>query len=77
MNWSLDNGPSRLRRRKTFLNGMLVWSYEKRLTAEELSNHPFLTKSISEFQKINPSEFENTVEDGNIIVNAKEGLKMK
>ena len=37
----------------SFLNGMLQYKGENRLSAEELSKHPFLTKNVNEFTKIN------------------------
>ena len=36
----------------SFLNGMLQYEGANRLSAEELSKHPFLTKRISDFTKI-------------------------
>ena len=37
----------------SFLNGMLQYKGEKRLSADELWKHPFLTKNVNEFTKIN------------------------
>jgi len=36
----------------SFLNGMLQYDSTKRLTIEQLSVHPFLTKKVKDFQKI-------------------------
>ena len=37
----------------SFLNGMLQYDSKMRLSAEELKKHPFLTKNVSEFTKMN------------------------
>ena len=37
----------------SFLNGMLQYDPKRRLTAAQLSQHPFLTKNVSEFTRIN------------------------
>jgi serine/threonine protein kinase len=53
----------------SFLNGMLTYDPKKRLTIEELSNHPFLTKDISQFNKIIINN--NRVERTNINENSR------
>ena len=37
----------------SFLNGMLQYDPKRRLSAAKLSQHPFLTKNVSEFTRIN------------------------
>ena len=67
----------------TFLNSMLQYTSSYRLSAEELSNHPFLTKSINEFTKLDLTKYSNNIDEKGIVFNIKKNpqkekpLKMK
>ena len=52
----------------SFLNSMLQYDASKRLNAEQLSQHQFLTKNINEFQKVSLKQVYNKLD--------KEGLKI-
>ena len=54
----------------SFLTSMLQYTSKNRLNAEELSKHPFLTKKVSEFSKINLLNFPYKDNQG-IILNIK------
>ena len=53
----------------SFINDTLQYEEDKRLNAEELYNHDFLTKPYSEFTKINFNEIPNLLEDSKIRMN--------
>jgi serine/threonine protein kinase len=55
----------------SFLNGMLQYKGEKRLSAEELSKHPFLTKNIKNFSKINTRKVSKKINNQNLNINIK------
>ena len=55
----------------SFLNGMLQYDPNKRLSAENLSNHAFLTKNISEFTHINANMISRKVYGGQLNINIK------
>ena len=46
----------------SFLNGMLQYDSSHRLTCEQLSTHPFLTKNIRDFHKINLRQVSNKID---------------
>ena len=56
----------------SFLNGMLQYSADKRLTASQLSRHTFLTKNVNQFKKIDLKQISNEKKSGMIIVNSKD-----
>ena len=58
----------------SFLNSMLQYDSEKRLSAAQLSNHNFLKKKISEFKKIDVNELKNVkiINKPTILINTKE-----
>ena len=58
----------------SFLNSMLQYDSEKRLSAAQLSNHNFLKKKISEFKKIDINELKNVkiINKPTILINTKE-----
>ena len=56
----------------SFLNGMLQYDINKRLSADELSKHHFLTKEINEFTPINLEEVKNIIEGEKLKINLKE-----
>lgn len=58
----------------SFLNGMLKFEEKKRLTAEQLSQHAFLTKDIKQFTKINLNQLEGKIKDNKIILNIYENI---
>ena len=56
----------------SFLNAMLQYDAQFRLTAEELSRHHFLTRDIKDFTKINMNEVKNNLtEDDKLKINVK------
>jgi serine/threonine protein kinase len=55
----------------SFLNGMLQYDLKKRLSAEELYNHKFLTKPYSELTKINVKEASNNLIGSQLQINSK------
>ena len=55
----------------SFLNAMLQYDAKKRLTANELSRHHFLTKKVSEFEPIDVQKVSNKVNQNNLNVNIK------
>ena len=55
----------------SFLNGMLQYDPNKRLTAENLYNHAFLTKNVSEFSRINTNLVSKNVYGGQLNINIK------
>ena len=55
----------------SFLESMLQYTSKYRLSAEELANHPFLTKNIYEFNKINIMLFQNKIDNKGIKLNIK------
>ena len=57
----------------SFLEGMLQYLGKDRLSAVELSSHPFLVKNVSEFTKIDLSNPNNKIDGNGLIVNIKKG----
>ena len=55
----------------SFLTSMVQYSSKNRLSAEELSKHPFLTKNINEFTKLNLADYANKMDAKGIIFNIK------
>ena len=55
----------------SFLTSMLQYTPKNRLSAEELSRHPFLTKNVNEFSKINLLNLPYKVDNQGIILNIK------
>ena len=58
----------------SFMNGMLQQEPKKRLNAEQLLKHPFLTKKINEFTPIDMNKYADKLklnEEGMIIINTK------
>ena len=58
----------------SFTNGMLQQEPKKRLNAEQLLKHPFLTKNINEFTPIDMNKYADKLklnEEGMIIINTK------
>ena len=55
----------------SFLNGMLQYKGEKRLSADELSKHPFLTKNPNEFTKINARKISKKINNKELNINVK------
>ena len=58
----------------SFLNCMLQYNSEKRLSAEQLANHNFLKKKVSEFKKIDINELKNVkiIYQPTILINTKD-----
>lgn len=57
----------------SFLEGMLQYLGKDRLSAVELSTHPFLTKNVNEFQKIDLTDPNNKIDGFGLIMNIKKG----
>ena len=55
----------------SFINGMLQYDPQKRLTIEKLSKHDFLKKNIKQFSKVNLDLFGSKVEKKGIKINIK------
>ena len=55
----------------TFLISMLKYDPNCRLNADELSRHPFLTKNINEFTKIDLSNVADKIDEKGLILNIK------
>ena len=55
----------------SFLNGMLQYDLKKRLSAEQLNNHKFLTKQYSELNKINLKEASKNIVGSRLRINSK------
>ena len=55
----------------SFLNAMLQYNPKMRLTAENLSNHAFLTKNINDFTPINTNLVAKNVYGGQLNINIK------
>ena len=56
----------------SFINGMLQYESTKRLSCEELSRHPFLTKEIKDFHPIDIQKVSKKVEDKKLKINVKQ-----
>ena len=55
----------------SFLNGMLQYKGEKRLSADELSKHPFLIKRVNEFTKIDTQRAQRKIDNRGLNINVK------
>ena len=55
----------------SFLNGMLQYDPNNRLSAEELAKHPFLTKRTSDFTKINTKQVSRKIDNKGLNINVK------
>ena len=55
----------------SFLNGMLQYSSERRLSVNELSRHVFLTKNVKDFEPIDVKQVSNKIQNNNLNVNIK------
>ena len=55
----------------SFLNGMLQYKGERRLSADELSRHPFLTKRVNEFTKIDTKRAQRKIDNRGLNINVK------
>ena len=55
----------------SFLNGMLQYNAKKRLNANELSRHHFLTKNVKSFQPIDLRKVQKKLQNNNLNVNIK------
>ena len=56
----------------SFLNGMLQYDIKRRLSADDLSRHHFLTKKFSDLTPINLKEAKNKIEGKEIKINSKQ-----
>ena len=61
----------------TFLISMLKHDSNYRLNAEELSRHPFLTKNVSEFTKIDLSNVADKIDEKGLILNIKSNQNLQ
>ena len=55
----------------SFLNGMLQYNAEKRLSVNELVRHHFLTKNIKDFEPKNVNQVSNKIRNNNLNINIK------
>ena len=55
----------------SFLNGMLQYEGTNRLNINQLENHPFLTKNVRDFTKINLGQLSNKIENSQLNINTK------
>ena len=55
----------------SFINGMLQYESSARLTCEELSKHPFLTKDVKDFQPIDMKKVSKKVDNQGLKINSK------
>ena len=55
----------------SFLNAMLQYNAQKRLSANELARHHFLTKNVNSFQPIDLRKVSNKINRNNLNVNIK------
>ena len=55
----------------SFLNAMLQYNPEKRLSANDLSRHHFLTKNVRDFEPIDVKRVSNKINQNNLKVNIK------
>ena len=55
----------------SFLSSMLQYTSTYRLSAEELSNHPFLNKNVNEFTQLDLTKYSNNIDAKGIIFNIK------
>lgn len=55
----------------SFLNAMLQYDGSKRLNAEELSKHAFLTKDVRNFTKINTRQVQKKIDNKGLNINIK------
>ena len=56
----------------SFLNGMLQYNGDNRLSAEELAQHDFLTKRISDFTKIDTRRVSKKITNKGLNINVKQ-----
>lgn len=55
----------------SFLNGMLQYKGEKRLSADDLYKHPFLTKNVRDFRKIDTRRVSGKINQDGLNINVK------
>ena len=55
----------------SFLNAMLQYESDKRLSSEELENHPFLKKRVSDFEKIDIKRVKRKIDNKGLNINVK------
>ena len=55
----------------SFLNGMLQYNSNQRLTIEELANHRFLTKNVKDFERIDVKKASKNVNKDLLTINIK------
>jgi serine/threonine protein kinase len=55
----------------SFINGMLQYEAVKRLNCEQLSQHPFLTKEVKDFQSIDMKKVSKKVSKSGLKINVK------
>ena len=56
----------------SFINGMLQYDYQKRLSCEELSRHPFLIKEVEDFKPIDLQKASKKINKSGLHINTKE-----
>ena len=56
----------------SFLNSMLQYDGATRLSADELANHDFITKSVGEFSKVDLAVISNKIDRNGLNINVKQ-----
>ena len=56
----------------SFLNAMLQYDFDKRLSADELANHDFLVKNVKDFSKVDLDQISNKIDNKGININVKQ-----
>ena len=56
----------------SFLNGMLQYNSKNRLTAAQLAQHPFLTKNVRDFQRIDTKKVSKKIGNNGLNINVKQ-----
>ena len=61
----------------SFLNGMLQYEADLRLSAEQLSQHEFLVKNVKDFINVQLPKISNKLDGSNIIINIKSNTTIR
>jgi serine/threonine protein kinase len=56
----------------SFLNGMLQYNSKNRLSAAQLAQHPFLTKNVRDFQRIDTKKVSKKIGNNGLNINVKQ-----
>ena len=56
----------------SFLNAMLQYDYDDRLSADELANHDFIKKNVTQFSKVDLNVVSDKIDNNGLNINVKE-----